>query len=147
MKIWPLTFVVPWKSRVKPRDFSGHNNGVADRMSDHTRRSWVCGNKDKMFWGAAQDKETKRPTKRRGRRWNYWHVPRNSWVRSNPESFDDGLPKKYRRTDFQRNWRGDKKEYQTKEKVCYRWKNKVSGNNTGLRWFYCTIHTPIERKS
>ena len=74
-----------------------------------------------------------RETKRRGAKWNYGHVPRNISVRSNPESFNDGLPKKSRRADFQRNWRGNKKEYQTKEKISHRWKNEVSGNKTAPR--------------
>ena len=37
-------------------------------------------------------------------------------MQSNPESFSDGLPKKSRRANSQRNWRGNKKEYQTKKK-------------------------------
>ena len=82
--------------------------------------------------------------KRRGTKWNYWHVPRNSWVQSSPENLNDGLPKKSRRADYQRNWWGNKNEYQTKEKVR---KNKVSGNKTAPRWVYCTIRTLIERKS
>ena len=89
--------------------FPRHNNGVADRMSDHTRRSWVCGNMDKMLWRAVLGKETKRQTKRRWAKWNYWHVPRNSWERNNPESFNDGLPKKSRRADFQRNWQSNER--------------------------------------
>ena len=44
-----------------------------------------------------------RPTKRKGTKWNYWYVPSKSLVRSNPESLNNGLPKKSRRADFQRN--------------------------------------------
>ena len=57
-------------------------------MSDLTRRSWEHGNMDKMLWTAGQGKETKRQTKRRGAKWNYSHVPRNSWVRSYPKCFN-----------------------------------------------------------
>ena len=81
-----------------------------------------------------------------GAKWNYWHVPRNSRVRNNPESFNDHLPMKSR-TDFHRNWWGNKKKYQTKEKVSHRRKNKVSGNKTVPRWAYCKVRTLIERKS
>ena len=70
---------------------------------------------NKMLLGAVQSKENKRQTKRRGE--NYWHVPRSSWVRSNSESFNDGLPKTSRRADFQRNWRGNKRNIRPKERL------------------------------
>ena len=40
--------------------FPRHNNGVADRMSHHTRQSWIWGN---SLWGAGQNKKTKRLAK------------------------------------------------------------------------------------
>ena len=56
-------------------------------------------------------------------------------------------PQKSRRADFQKTWWGNKKEYQTKEKVYHHGKNKVSWKKTAYRRVYCTIRTPIERKS
>ena len=46
---------------------------------------------------------------------------------------NNGLPKKSTRAEFQRNWRGNKKEYQIKERVSYHGKNKDSGNKTAPR--------------
>ena len=67
-------------------------------------------------------------------------------MRSNSESFNDGLHKNSRRAEFQRNWLENKKEYQTKEKVSHGRKNKVSGNKTAPRWVYCKfVHWLKER--
>ena len=59
------------------------------------------------------------------------------------------------RADFQRNWWDNKKEDQIKEKVGYRRKTNISGNETSMSIIsgnkhpdeYYSIHTPNERKS
>ena len=105
------------------------------------------GHNNNILWVAGLNKETKRQTKRRGTKWNYWHVPRNSGVRSNPESFNDGLLKNLEELTFKEIGEVIKRNIKPKKRLVIVETTRFLETRQATRWICCTIRTPIERKS